>query len=268
MKLRSKDGHAHFSDLKYFAASPLHYKHHILEPKPATRAMRLGTCAHAHLLGQRPGLPLRIFEGKSRRGKDWDAFEADALAENAEIVTVAEWELGRAIANATRTDPVAAKLLDGARFEVPIQWNEGGVTCSTWGLDVLREDEGVLADYKSTRTAHPRQLQNHAIGMQWHAQLAMYRRGMLALGMRCDRVLLIATESSAPHATTVLEMSPELLEEGDKIVTAWIEQLRSCEENDHWPSYTEHVEPWTPPAWMTMGIDFGPGDDDDDAEAA
>lgn len=248
----AEDGTLHFTDLKKIDLSGRQYLHALNNPSDPTSRMLLGTAVHVKLLGARQGAkPLLVFNGKSRRGKEWDLFKAKN--DHAEIVTDPEWELAERIAEAVRTDPVAQRRLEGARYEVPMTWEESGFKCSTSGVDIL--GGASLADLKTTPSTHPETWQRHALKMFYHCQLAWYRRGARANGIDCSRGLyLLGVETSPPFEVVELALSEDLIDLADRTLAKWLEKLRgyvlSCPEPravTDWPGYAQSSVAWDAP---------------------
>lgn len=239
-----------FSTLKHMAQSPAHYRAALERPIEPTRAMRIGTATHRMVLGDGPGRRIVRYEGE-RRGKAWDAFAAEHAT--ADILTATEWAEAEATARAVQASDAARQLLDGARYEVPLQWRMAGLECQTGGVDVL--GDGYLCDLKTCASAEPRAMGRDAISRQYHAQLAFYRFGARANGHRVDACYLICVESAEPHCVTVLRVSDALLDAGERSCMLWLERLRQCQEANEWPGYTQAVLDLEPPPWMVEGDD-------------
>ena len=253
MKIRNPiDGRVHFSQLKQFARSPAHYRVACERPWQPTRAMRIGTIAHRLILGARPGHEITIWDGQ-RKGSAWLEFKLANAGK--EIVTMDEVVEAQAIADAALLSPVLVELLEGARCEVPLTWTDARIECATSGVDILRDRDGTIADLKTCSTTEPRRWAAHAVAMSYPAQLAFADAGARANGFEPRRHLLIGIEATAPHCVVVLELTPAMLAEGRKACTLWLERLRSCEENDVWPGYTDAVVPLDVPDWMAASED-------------
>jgi len=253
MKMRHPDGTAHFSLLKHMQRSPAHYAEACRAAasgtREPTRPMRVGIGVHVQVLGPRDGQQVVIFPGEARRGKEWTAFAADFLG--AEILTSPEWEDARPIAMAVKADPVAAPLLVG-RYEVPLRWTMHGVECATDGVDVV--GDGWIADLKTTTNTEPGVWSRHALAMQYTAQAVFYAEGCRQNGIDTSKgVFFIGVEDKAPHAVTVLRMTPESTELGARCLSLWLEQLRACEAAGQWPSYVQAPVDLVVPAYM--GVD-------------
>lgn len=261
-----------FSLLKFLALSPKHFRHACLTPREATRGMRIGTGAHVQLLGQRPGHRVVCFDGEARRGKAWDAFDANhkliAEAEGVQIdiLTAPEWDEAAAISAAVRADTQAAILFEeGMRHEVPLEWEGGGFECATGGLDAVGRKK--LIDLKITNSVEPERCGKLAFNMLYPQQLAFYAEGCAANGIDISEgVFLVNVEARAPYDVTVFELTPETLDLGRKSLSLWRETLRNCALSDHWPGYTQSVIKLEPPLWM-VGEEPEPGDEEE-GEAA
>lgn len=250
-------GVVHISDLKKMHLSPLHFTASIAEDFEASRVMRVGNIAHHISLGPSNVKPLVRYRGGDRKGNKWKDFRKATLLEqpNAEIVTDKEWAEGEQIAAGLMRDPIARRLIEGARHEVPIEWESAGLKCATRGLDIV--GDRFVADLKVTSCTEPNAWMRHALKLLYPQQMAFYEEGCIANGIdMSEGMFLIGVEANTPHAVTVLRMTEDVLKHGRKSLVIWIERLRTCRENDHWPGYTQQIVDFVLPEWMQ--------DDDDD----
>ncbi len=246
-----EDGTHGFSELKRLNLSGKQYVHACNERRAPTPDMLLGTAVHQIVLGTLPGKKKLVrFDGKARRGKVWEAFAA--RHEGAEIVTATEWAKAEVIARAVKADPLAQARLEGSRLEVPLEWEEDGIKYSTSGVDIIQPPSvGKLGDFKTSRTVEPERLMRQAFSMLYHCQLAFYRRGARANGIDVSKgAFLLCVEIGGPHEVVDLELTPELLELGDKTVALWVEKLRRYRDANQWPGYAQSPIPWDVPSWM------------------
>jgi hypothetical protein len=153
-----------------------------------------------------------------------------------------EYDEGIAAAEAVRRRPgnrLALSYLIG-RTQVPLRWEMQGVPFSTRGIDVV--GDGWITDLKTTQSTEPDRFMYHARNMLWHAQLACYEEACKQNGIDVSKgVFLVGIESKPPNVATVIRLSPEALADGMRCVVAWIEMLKACEANDHWPGYVQCV---------------------------
>jgi hypothetical protein len=253
-----EDGTHHFSQLKKLALSGKQYLHAVNNPTEPTAAMLLGTLVHFLVLGARTGAkPLVKYDGR-RAGKVWEDFEA--MNPGAEILTAKEWAEGEKIAAAVQADPVARARLSGARFEVPLAWEESGLKFSTSGVDIVTADDAA-GDLKTTTTVHPDSWARQAFKMLYPQQMAFYRRGCRANGIACSRGLfLLGVETKGPNEVVCLDLTEGMIDFADRTVSLWIEKLRVFTDSQQWPGYAQSPVPFDVPAWMRS-------DDEEDADA-
>lgn len=242
-----EDGTHHYSQLKYLARSGKHYLHAVNTTFSPTPAMLLGTLVHFLVLGSRPGAkPLVRYDG-TRQGNVWKDF-ATAHAD-AEILTTKEWEQGEVIAEAVLAHPVARARLEGARFEVPMTWDDGGILCSTSGVDIV--SNGALCDLKTTTNVEPEAWQRQAFRMLYPQQMAFYRRGARANGIDVSQGLfLLGVETAAPYDVVELELSEGMIDFAEKSVSLWFEKLRVFRESKAWPGYAQSPVVFDVPGWL------------------
>jgi hypothetical protein len=250
-----------FSHLKHLSRSPAHYRH-ALTSRVDNAAMRMGRLVHWNVLG---GMPddedgrVVVYDGE-RRGNSWKEFAAANIG--CEIVTATEWAKSLPIADAVRANPIAARLLENAETERHVRWKIGARECSS------RPDAYVngahLWDLKTTTNCRPDELMRQAFKMQYFAQLAFYTDALAYHGIAVPKRYIVAVETVAPHAVTVLELTDGLIELGRRTYRGWLEQLQVCQDSDFWPEYAQHAVPWGVPEWMEVGED----DEDDEEEAA
>jgi hypothetical protein len=249
----------HFSDLVSFDLSPAHFKASVAQKWEPTTEMLVGTIVHHLVLGPHRTKPLVRYSGDERKGNAWKDFQRETLAANpkAEIVTAKEWARAEPIAQSVLADPVARELIEGARREVSLTWESGGVKCETDGIDLV--GDGYIADLKRTSCTEPAGFARHAVKHWWHAQLAFYEEAANANQWATGRGLfLIGVEPQPPYAVTVMRCSQGILEHGRRAITKWIERYRVCVAENHWPAYTQRVVEFDLLPWM---VEEG-GDDD------
>lgn len=260
-----------FSNLKHIARSALHYWDAVQLDREDTLAMRLGRGAHAMVLG----MPVILWTGKTRNGKEWERFKAEHA--DKEILNRSEWARAEGIANAIRRHrhgdpavPSAAQLLfDDAVLEQIIEWEFLGRKCTS-RPDSRKTDGRIITDLKTTRNAEPGWFRRDAMMRVYDAQLGFYdQASAYHTGRDADELYAVAVESKRPYAVTVLRLTDEARERGRKMCRLWMEQLLNYEAANHWPAYVDHIVDLDVPAddgELTLTID---GDEFDfDAEAA
>ncbi len=251
-RMFSEDGTVHFSTLKKIADSGVQYLHAVSSPFEPTRAMLIGTGVHHLVLGQRPTSKVARFPGEKRVGTAWKSFleEHDGY----DILTEPEWNEAEQIAAAVMADRVAREYLSGARFEVPLTWEDSGLRCSTTGVDIVQP--GRIGDLKTTNTTEIEKWQRQAFSFSYHCQMAWYRRGCIANGIDVSHgMFLLGVDTKPPHEVVVLEMSEELIDLAERTLSLWIERLKVYAESKQFPGRAQSAVVWTIPSWMQSAAD-------------
>jgi hypothetical protein len=231
--MNPRDHVVHFHDLKRIARSPAHYLAGLSADDTDKPSFRFGRLVHKILLGG----DYVVYAG-DRRGNAWKAFQEEHQGQD--IFTAEEAVKAKAIADAVRSHDIAGALLEG-EHELPVEWSMFGRKCATRGIDILSRQKRVIVDLKTASTTEPWLFSRAARRYCYHAQLAMYVDAAASLDVQVDDAYLIAVETAAPYAVTVLHATPRVLDEGRKLLRSWMERLLACEEADAWPAYTQSV---------------------------
>lgn len=238
----------HFSDLRHMSRSPAHYRYSADHGVSESRAMRVGSCVHAIVLG---GV-YHHYDGE-RRGKAWSEFR-DAHDDGRTIVTTSELEDALMIAQAVMSSRTVQELFEGVtEREKLIRWTYLGRECSS-RLDAIGPSR--IVDLKVTSCTDPDRFSRHALKSAINAQLAFY---LQAMGRPLtSAAYVVAVESTPPYPVTVMLATERAIEAGAKLCRVWMERLLCCEAADEWPGYTQEIVPFDIPDWdedLTLQID-------------
>lgn len=251
-----------FSTLKLMAKSPKHYRHALLEPRTDTEPMKLGRCAHlAAFEPEKFRATVAVWDGGTRRGKDWDAFRARNA--DKELLTQDQYEQCIAIQKTVLADEYARPYVSNGRGEVTIAWTDAQRDRGVNSYSVLckgRLDfdaKGAIVDLKTTRDAGDG-FGRQAWGLKYYAQAAWYVDGYeRATGIRKPYVL-VAVESTAPYDVVVYRVPDRHLELGREEYRAWLDRLAICRETNTWPGYANDCElELELPRWAEPDDDIG-----------
>jgi hypothetical protein len=244
------------SRLKLIARSPAHYAAATVEE---TLAMEVGSSVHSMVLGGPPVIAWTKLSDKGnpcpRRGKDYEAFEADNPG--AIILTPEAFNDAHAIAEAVKADPLAMAALDGDR-ELEAKWRFGTRTCGG-RIDAVPFDG--VTELKVSRTSNPTDFIWHALRMGWLAQDVWYLDGLAAGGRMLEHARIVAVEPKPPFAVTTFKLTAQAIDQARRTYRAWFERLLVCEDCDEWPAYAQNEVELDVPD-NDVALDFG------DAEAA
>lgn len=223
-----------FSHLRAYGRSPMHGQHARQQEAEQTYAMQRGTAVHAILFATRQvcGYP-----GSQRRGKDYDAFVLEHP--DTEILTMAEYDKARRMADAVRASKTAEPLLQGIHEET-IRFRWMSLDCRATP-DVRGPD--YLTELKTSSTSDPMRFPWQALRMHYPAQMRMQS---IATDVHdpsaCDHYI-VCVESAEPFPVTCFRISEDALEQGEKLLTLWAETLKGCEASGQFPPYTQAICP-------------------------
>ncbi len=269
------DNRVHFSELKQMARSPAHYAHACKHAKDPSRAMTVGAVGDAIVFGTPDRIA--IYPGPTRRGKEWDAFQA--LNPGKTIAIQSEVDDATGAAEAILRDPIAGPILAECETQIVIQWEQMGMPCASGivgergGIDALHRASRTIWDVKCVGVdVDPEGLAKHAWRQHWHAQLAWLVDGWNATIDRArkewhrpiesfslipvEHAGLVCVEANPPHCVTVMRCTPEALDHGRRSIRLWLEMLAACEAEAErnpgyvWPGYVQTIAEMGVPAWL------------------
>lgn len=219
-----------FSHLKAYGRSAAHGLYARTHESDPNYAMQRGTAVHALIFGNRNvcGYP-----GRQRRGKEYEEFAAEHA--DYEILTLAEYDKARRMADAVLSSKVASPYIRGVTEEtILFRWN--GLDCRATP-DVRGPD--YLTELKTSASSDPERFPYHALRMGYHAQMRMqqYATGLL------PECFIVCVEAEEPHPVTVFRLEERALDMGGRLLVLWAERLKSCESSNYYPPYSECVMP-------------------------
>lgn len=241
-----------FSHLRAYGRSAAHGLYARTHERKPTAAMELGTAVHAMMFGTQK---VDWYDGV-RRGKTYDEFCA-AVEPGTLVLTLNDYFRARRMVDALKSSSAAVFALTGTAEET-LHFRWMGRDCRA--TPDVRGD-GFVTDLKTTTSADPNRFRWHALKMAYHAQLRMQQIGCELAGHgRVAYAYIVAVEVDPPHAVTVFDLTARALEEGDKLLTLWMERLCASEGARSWPGYCESVVPLD----VADDLDLDFGDDNGD----
>lgn len=239
--------------------SPLHawHAHPRLNPDyqhDDDRKFDVGNIAHTLMIGRGKQIEVLDFDdwrkGDAKKARD-EAAKAGKLA-----------VLGKHFAKAQRMVTAAREQLEqreiGHLFtdgngdgEVVTAWQEGGIWLRQM-IDWLTPDRMTFADYKTTdMSVAPHCLGRMMASAGWHIQGAMGKRGLDAiLGPSRRDYLFIVQETEHPYCLNVVEIGPDPLILGGKMLDNAVGIWRRCIAADRWPGYPAEIVTPEIPGWV------------------
>lgn len=245
-----------WSSLKLLKKSPAHFRHNQLERSEDTDARKLGRCTHLAVFEpERFRNEVVLWDGGTRRGKLWDAFQAEHAGQ--EILTETEWKQVQAIQQSVRNHPLAAPYLTGGQCEVSMFWTHKrpqGIDTPAYEVECKGRIDfrtAVIADLKTTRDASPAGFARESWRYGYHTQAAWYVDGIKELtGLELPYVI-VAVETAAPHVVSVFPVPPHVLQTGRMEYRQLLDTWHRCQSTNSWPAYLDGPSELELPQWAT-----------------
>lgn len=247
------------STLKWIAKSPLHYLH-VLESggSKATAAMRLGSAAHLATLE-----PERVLDsvavwtappGKKTdnfSGKEYELFKAAADAEHREVIKQRELDEAYAIAEAVRTNKLAARYLKRGTPESVLVWVDKatGLLCKARVDWLSLSVPDVMVELKTSADVSPWVFSGRYAKMGYDVQTAFYCDGYEAITGRPLYAKCVAVEAGEPHDVIVYDLA-EVVDVGRELYRGYLGKVAECRKEARWPGQSPDSElTLTLPKW-------------------
>ena len=203
-----------------------------------------GHAAHKFVLGEGEEIaPIYADDWRTKAAKEQrDQARADGKVPLLKSAVDTAMEM----ANKVMAHPLAAALLaegtpELSGFHVDA---ESGVRLRfrpDW-ITELGSGRVVVADYKTTTSAHPSSFAKHAAEYGYHMQQAWYLDGLAALEIADDAVFLfIAQEKTPPYLVSVIELDAADVELGRRLNRHAIDLYGECTDSGEWPGYGQHI---------------------------
>lgn len=139
---------------------------------------------------------------------------------------------------------------DGGDSETVITWEDvHGVPCRI-RPDRLSKDRAVVVDYKTvSRTAEPNAFGRMIASMGYDVSLALYRRGVAALGGGLPEYVFLVQEQEPPYLCSLVSLEPAYIDFAQRKVAGALEEWAACARAGAWPAYPARVAYVELPPW-------------------
>lgn len=235
-----------WSLLRELRRSPLHFRYREKNQRADSTMFMKGRGFHtATLEPHRFDFDYAIFTGARRAGKAWDDFcEANA---GKTILKQEEYAACLAMRDAVMGHVAASHYFKVGIPEQTIEWTDkaGGIKCKArpdWISDVV-------LDLKSSKDARQGEFGKTAARLDYHCQLAFYRRGVRATTGRDLPMVFVVAEHEAPHDVAVYRVPEFAGDAADQIIDDLLMRLKLCRATDRWPGAHEEEEDLLLPPW-------------------
>ncbi len=236
-----------WSSLKVIRISPKHYQHARTAGRTDAPFFRVGRACHAFILEPDDFARNYVcYSDGHRRGKAWDAFQAEH--EGKTILNQDEWTRALGAATAVMDHPVARSFLAAGLREATFTWTDPDTNLVCKGR--IDHAGSHLVDLKSTANLDPRMFASAAARLGYVGQVAFYLDGLRANAIAVrDEPVLIAVESSPPHDVVAYRVPVDVVEQGRAEYKQMLALLQDCRERDYWPGRSDDLVDLALPAW-------------------
>lgn len=172
---------------------------------------------------------------RTKAGKEeWQSF-IDGAGEKT-VVTAADYEKAKAMADKARSIPAVMELLNG-QHELPIYWTDEdtGEECKV-RLDCLTSKDGrpTIVDYKTAVDARTEAFVRAAINYGYDFQSGMYCEAVEKKTGEKPRFIFIAQEKAAPYSVNILEADDEFILRGHDMFRELLGIYHYCKTTGNW----------------------------------
>lgn len=237
------------------SGTPAHLQESILNPKPPTAAMLIGSSVHD--AGLQPDVFAKyvISPKFDRRTKEGKAAAADFEASSAGKIIVDEetFRIVEGCLHSIYSHKEAKRILSSGRSEMTAAWkdSEFGIECKA-RPDIL--DGKIVGELKTCDDAGPFGFAKQVANLKYHVQAYHYLRGLTELtGETHDCFRIVAVEKKAPFAVAVYELDFSTLEKAEKLWRKAMGIYSQCVTLNEWPSYPQTIQTLSIPAWAYVG---------------
>jgi len=245
---RSKSGEFMSSHLLAdFRNSPLLFHKKIcgLVTEPSNPAFAFGSAAHKFILEGREAFdeaynvadgPINERTGEPY-GKTTKAYQSWLDLQDREIVSTEDFGRILDFDHSVQLNETARRLLSDGEAEGVARAELSGVPCQI-RMDFFNPNEG-LVDLNTT--AELRYFENDARRFGYVFQMAFYRAVIRILTGVTFPVHIIAVEKCEPYACGVWLLSPNCLDDAERVNAAALERFKMCVRENLWPTGYETV---------------------------
>lgn len=158
----------------------------------------------------------------------------------------------RAMAKAVKDSKLASSVFTDGKPEVSalVQDPKSGIWLQARFDWLTLGKRPRIADLKtSVKGANPRSFNREIAERHYHLSMAFYRRVLMLLGYDDPQLMFVVVGKTAPHLTSVHDISVSDRIVGDLLVDKAIATYAACLATDSWPGYDNAIHVTDLPAW-------------------
>lgn len=156
------------------------------------------------------------------------------------VLSPDQWDALRGIEDSLGKHPEASALLaDGGQRELSIVFE-----APMWGLrcklrtDIVAQSLDLIADLKTTESAHPDDFERSIFDYGYHRQAAFYQVGLSRHDIKLKNFGIVAIEKVPPYAVAVYQLKEDAIARGWEEIEPLLDRYARAEKSDKWPAYT------------------------------
>jgi hypothetical protein len=233
--IRFADDQEYYADNSYVTNSmlsklskgPEHLQHYLNGGVEESSALNFGKAFHLYILEKdKFDSEVAVFNGKTRRGKEWDAFNEANVGKI--IISSKEDFKIREMGESLFSKGAIKELL-----------NHKGNTCEQVAIgkihdtfckgkaDIVNKGRGWVIDLKTTQSVNPKDFRRSCYKYGYHRQAYFYKELFNA-----ETFVFICVEKEPPYAVGLYYTSDEFIEQGQDEVLHLLEQYNDYFQDD------------------------------------
>ena len=239
------------SDVKMvYGKSLAHWKAKVYK---SSTVFDVGTAVHAMCLESEKNLVIRGPD--TRRGKAWTEAYEEAQANDQTLLTAADYDLARNIADSVLFHPA------GQRMAGPTTVNEASffATDPETGLKIkCRPDsywdaKGVLYDLKTCQDASPRGVAKDMISYNYAIQQAFYMHCLELAGYEASQFVFVHVEKTGAHAVSTNIIHEEYLDWAKGEMHMTLRKIAKANKAQKWDTgWSDQTNVIDLPRWLRL----------------
>lgn len=243
--------------LRYWLGSPLNPDR---DPEDHKKHYSMGSLIHDILLLGGENIHKRYHllspEWKDFRKKGAQEERDEAMARGLMVIKQADLDKAKEVASYALANPRINNIFDGLETEQTLIWKckETGVMCRV-RFDGFNHEQLFGMDYKTSKSAQPREFSRAVGDYGYYIQAAMYMEGYKAVfGKELKKFWFIVQEIDQPEMMAAIELDNEALEWGKLLFDAAKRKYAMCKEADDWPGYDRQTHKIGLPGWISAKL--------------
>jgi len=233
--IRFTDDREYYADNSYVTNSmlsklnkgPEHLQHYIDGGVEESPALNFGKAFHLYILEKdKFDEEVAVFSGKTRRGKEWDAFNEANLGKT--IVSFKEALKIKEMSESLFSKKAIKELLTHkGNINESVAIGKIHNTLCKGKADIVNEGRGWVIDLKTTQSVNPKDFRRSCYKYGYHRQAYFYRELFKA-----SSFVFICIEKEPPYSVGLFYTSDEFIEQGQDEVIGLLEQYNDYFQDD------------------------------------